>query len=107
MDAQIAEPGHFLEHSKAFDFGHAHPTHAGVDFEIDRNRPDSIERLRFFDPSDGGNEFALDDGRSSAWQSSAEDDDRNRKTRCAKRAGYHQVCNSIELALTSACVGNA
>ena len=49
MDAQIAQPGYFLEHSEAFDFGHAHPTHAGVDFEIDRNRPDSIERLRFFD----------------------------------------------------------
>ena len=49
MDSYFAQRRHFPERSEALDFGHAHSTHAGVDFEIDGNRPDSVERFCFFD----------------------------------------------------------
>ena len=61
VNVDVRQLGHAFENLARFLFHHAHSPHAGVDFEIDRDWPELIECLCFFETRDRGNKSALGD----------------------------------------------
>src|SRR6266545_3385700 len=90
VNVDVRQLRHAFENFARFVFHYAHSPHAGVDFEIDRHRPESIERLRFFQTGDRRNKSALGDDRSFLRSCRAEDND-GMGERCAQRECLFQI----------------
>src|SRR5437773_12568510 len=64
VNVDVRQLRHAFENLARFAFHYTHSSHAGVDFEIDRDWSELTERLRFFETRDRGNKSVLSDDRS-------------------------------------------